>query len=143
MKLHQRGAAAVEFALVLPVLLFLLLGFMELGRLLYTWNSAVEATRVGARTAAIVHPTDAAREALRAMNILMGGQLEDANVSVVHLPAGCAQTEPFSCSFVRVELAYTYHPVVWIFAPGLDFLPASITAPTFATTMPVEALGAF
>lgn len=47
---NERGAAAVEFALVLPLLLLILLGIFEFGRLfniqLVTSNAAREAARV-------------------------------------------------------------------------------------------------
>ncbi|NGN83642.1 pilus assembly protein [Arthrobacter silviterrae] len=53
----ERGAAAVEFALLLPVLLLLVLGIMEFGRLYNIQISASNAAREGARYAA-VHYTD-------------------------------------------------------------------------------------
>lgn len=47
----QSGASAAEFVLVLPLLLILLFGVMDVGR--YGWNlsQAQKATQVGARTA--------------------------------------------------------------------------------------------
>jgi Flp pilus assembly protein TadG len=49
----QRGAAAVELAVVFALFCTALFGAMEMGRLLWTWNAAVEATRLGARMAAV------------------------------------------------------------------------------------------
>jgi Flp pilus assembly protein TadG len=52
-KKKERGAVAVEMAIVLPVLLLLVIGIMEFGR---AWNvqvSLTEAAREGARHAAI------------------------------------------------------------------------------------------
>lgn len=49
----ERGAAAVEFALVLPVLLAILLGIMEFGFLFNQQISATNAAREGARFAAV------------------------------------------------------------------------------------------
>lgn len=52
--LLDRGAAsAVEFALVLPVLLWFLLGIIDVGRLMYVWNKAEKATQMGVRFAAV------------------------------------------------------------------------------------------
>lgn len=45
----QRGAAAIEFALVFGILIALLFGIIEFGRLLFTINSAQEITRRAAR----------------------------------------------------------------------------------------------
>lgn len=50
---RERGVAVVEFALVLVVFLFLLLGIVELGRMLYVWESAQEVTRRAARMAVV------------------------------------------------------------------------------------------
>ncbi len=47
----QRGVAAVEFIIVLPLLAMLMLGTAELGRMLYQYNAVVKTTRDGARFA--------------------------------------------------------------------------------------------
>ena len=48
----QEGAAAVEFALVLPILIFLVLGGMDFGHRLYMQHLITNASREGARYAA-------------------------------------------------------------------------------------------
>lgn len=48
----QRGAAALEAALVLPVLLLLVIGTMETASLLRVWLAVQKASQAGARTAA-------------------------------------------------------------------------------------------
>lgn len=48
-----RGQALLEFALVLPVLLVALLGLIDVGRLVFTYNSVSEAARTGARVAIV------------------------------------------------------------------------------------------
>ena len=50
-KCKQRGVAAVEFAIILPVLLLLMLATAEIGRLLYQYNTLTKAVRDGARHA--------------------------------------------------------------------------------------------
>lgn len=49
----DRGAAAVELALVLPVLLLLLFGIIDFGRMLNAQITLTEATREGARAASL------------------------------------------------------------------------------------------
>jgi Flp pilus assembly protein TadG len=46
---RQRGLAIVEFAVVLPILMFLLLATAELGRALYQQDALTKAVRDGAR----------------------------------------------------------------------------------------------
>jgi len=47
------GAAAIEYALILPVMLLLILGIMDAGRLLWTYTTLNRASEAAARCAAI------------------------------------------------------------------------------------------
>jgi TadE-like protein len=51
----EKGAVAVEMAIVLPLLLLILLGIIEFGRVLNVQVSLTQAAREGARYAAIHH----------------------------------------------------------------------------------------
>lgn len=55
---RSRGQSLVEFALLLPVLIVILLGLLDLGRAVYAYNAVSEAARNGARVA-IVNQTPA------------------------------------------------------------------------------------
>ena len=48
---NQRGVAAVEFAIVLPILAILLIGIIEFGIVLYNKQVVTNATREGVRAA--------------------------------------------------------------------------------------------
>ncbi len=52
---QERGAVAVEMAILLPLLLLILIGILEFGRVLNVQVSLTEAAREGARYAAIHH----------------------------------------------------------------------------------------
>lgn len=52
-KEKERGAVAVEMAILLPLLLLILIGTMEFGRVFNVQNSLTQAAREGARHAAI------------------------------------------------------------------------------------------
>lgn len=140
----QRGAAAVEFALVFVLLVVLLFGFIEVGRVLFTWNSAVQATRAGARTAAIVAIGN--RDAVLARMRESMPDLRDDQVDILYSrdgtafgPAGtCARG---TCVFVRVAIRQALQPAATA-TPWGRFLPDTLAMPDFATTVPVEALGA-
>jgi TadE-like protein len=47
------GAAAAEFALVLPLFLLFLLGIIDVGRFMWALNTAEKATQMGARAAVV------------------------------------------------------------------------------------------
>ncbi|MGM0633442.1 MAG: TadE/TadG family type IV pilus assembly protein [Pseudomonadota bacterium] len=46
---NMKGAALVEFAIILPMLLILVFGFTELGRALYQKNQLTKEVQIGAR----------------------------------------------------------------------------------------------
>lgn len=125
---RQRGAAAVEFALVGIVFFMLLIGIVEMGRVLFTWNAAVEATRYGARVAAVCPENDPA--ILAHMQRIMPA-LTAANVSVSYIPAGCSVA---NCQQVSVGIqgmaVTTFIPVA----------AAVIAMPPFSTTIPRESM---
>jgi hypothetical protein len=49
----QRATSAVEFALVVPLMLFFLLGIIDVGRFIWNLNQAEKATQIGARWAVV------------------------------------------------------------------------------------------
>ena len=54
---RERGAAAVEMAIVLPVLLLVMGGIVDFGRALFTQNIATNAAREGVRMRALGYTT--------------------------------------------------------------------------------------
>jgi Flp pilus assembly protein TadG len=54
----QGGQAFVEFVIVLPVLVMLVLGICQFGLAFYNYLSITDATRVGARAAAVKRTND-------------------------------------------------------------------------------------
>lgn len=60
---RDRGAAAVEFALVVPVLLFVVFGIIDFGRMLNAQLQVSEAAREGARAASVITGTSDQRRA--------------------------------------------------------------------------------
>src|SRR5579859_3032399 len=59
--IRDRGAAAVEFALLLPLLLLLIFGIIDFGRALNAQITLTQAAREGARLAALGQPSVASR----------------------------------------------------------------------------------
>lgn len=94
----QDGAAAVEFALIAMVFFSLLLGILEFGRVLFTWNSAVEATRYGARVAVVC---DIGSTAIVSRMQLIMPAVTATNVAVTYEPSTCVQS---TCERVKVKI---------------------------------------
>ena len=53
----RRGQGLVEFALILPILLLVLIGMLEFGRILFIYVNVSNAAREGVRYG-VVHPSD-------------------------------------------------------------------------------------
>src|SRR5439155_22094904 len=79
----QRGAAAVEFALIAVVFFMVLLGITEFGRIMYIWNPAQEVTRRAAREAVVRDCSAAEIAAIQRDSIFKSGTR-----GTVSLPAG-------------------------------------------------------
>jgi len=50
---HERGAAAVEYGLILPVMLLFVFGIIDIGRLMWTYTTLSRATEAAARCGAV------------------------------------------------------------------------------------------
>jgi len=127
----QRGVAAVEFALVAMILFSLLLGIMEFGRLMFTWNSAVEATRRGARLA-VVCDMNAANIKTSMQKFLPIANVNDIVVS--YAPSGC--TGAANCQSVTVSIS----PNAPAFHYSFPFISTAWQIPEFSTTLTRESL---
>jgi Flp pilus assembly protein TadG len=127
----QRGVAAVEFALVCSLFFTALFGVMEMGRLLWTWNAAVEATRLGARLSVVCDIGDAD---IKSRMVGRLPTLTTANITITYLnpPAAPNTCTAANCKAVRVALSgYTHDTII-------PFLPLSLTLPAFGTTLRKE-----
>lgn len=71
----RRASSAAEFALVLPLLLILMFGIIDVGRLLWTWNQAEKATHLGVRYAIVTDyvPATLATQNFALSNGIPGG----------------------------------------------------------------------
>ncbi len=69
---NQEGGSAAELAMVLPVLLVFLLGIVDVGRLMWTWNKAEKATQMGARYAVV---TDIVPSGLNGYSFAVSGAI--------------------------------------------------------------------
>lgn len=81
---NEEGATAVEFALVLPILVLLVFGIIQFGFIFFHYISITHAAREGARWAALEQPDTEVR--LRVKNSAPGLTIPDADITIV--PAG-------------------------------------------------------
>ena len=82
----HKGAALIEVALTLPLLLLVSVGIFEFGRAYQTWQVLTNAAREGARVAVLPDSTDDAIEE-RARAYMESGQLpeaQNAEIEITH-----------------------------------------------------------
>lgn len=130
----ERGAAALEFALIAPLLLTLVLGIIQYGYVLSFRQALSQSATEGARSAAVTLGTpggteqaDAARDALDealgsygitcvGTTLMRGGSaVGTCDVTV----AACSNNASRECASVSVEYDYRDHPLLP--TPGFGF----------------------
>lgn len=126
---RERGTSSVEFALVSVVFFSLLLGIMEFGRVLFYWNSAEEATRLGARIAVVcdINDSDVKTKMREIFPVIPA-----TNIMINYEPAGCTSN---TCQQVVVSI--TGGVSIATFIP---FVPLSLSLPPFTTSLPRESM---
>lgn len=114
----ERGAALIEFALVLPVLLVLTLAVVDLSRAFYARNVVEQAAREGVRLLAVSSTADSALVRARVLEV---SKLGGITVS------GLTMSGPDAARQVRIDVQCQF---TWIL-PGLfELVGAELTNPT-------------
>ncbi len=127
---RDRGAVAVEFALLLPMLLLLLFGIIDFGRALNAQITLTQAAREGARLASLNQPNVVSRTQAAATG------LSPVSVSVTSCPVGAG-----SGVNAVVQTSYSFSFITPVGAFAGMFGGSGIGAPTTLTAkgvMPCE-----
>lgn len=110
----DRGQALVEFALVLPLLILLMVGLFDLGRAVYADSTLSNAARVGSRVAIVNQNVSQIQAAAATKAAALDLLPADVSVSFRSDPTNPSST----CSPMRigcvafVTVTYQYHPAV-------------------------------
>ena len=141
---NQAGVAAIEMALLLPLLLLLAFGLTELGRAVYQYNTLAKAVRDGARHLSQYEPGDAGR-AEEARSLVVCGAIVcgDRPALVPGMSSSYVRvhdriSDPGSynlqstgrgtLNLVRVEVSgFTFRSLVPGFVPDVAFSPIHAT----------------
>ncbi len=110
----ERGAAAVEFALVAPLLLLMVLGIAEFGRAYYIQASLSQAAREGVRVMALQNNPAGAVAATRAA-APPGLTLGNVTVS----PSTCVASGLTPAATATVTVTYSFTFLYGFFGSGL------------------------
>jgi Flp pilus assembly protein TadG len=118
----RRGQAIVEFALVVPIFILIVVGLFDVGRAVYAYNTAANAAREGARVAIVNQDAVAIRAKTVEAGVAL--RLTDADITLTPCTA-------WMCTY-SVTVEVPYEPVMPLIG--------DIFNPTIRSTasMPVE-----
>lgn len=145
MRRHQQGLTTVEFAIIGVVVIIVLFGVIEMGRMLFVMNTLTEGTRRGARVAVVcpINDPSIARATVFSEDgsnsaIIRG--LTTANVTVEYLDmVGNVIGDPTAdfgrIRYVRTRIVNFTHELI------IPFLMRTMIMQGFQTTLPRESLG--
>ena len=117
----ERGAALVEFAIMLPILIVLLFGVIDYGRLLYTRITLHEAVQEGSIYAA-THPYDPDGTRLRIID-----NVDNPALSLDDITVDCIG------STIHISVAHNMSLIAPIIGPDTITITANVTTDRFST----------
>jgi Flp pilus assembly protein TadG len=131
---NQRGAALIETAITIPLILLVCVSIFEFGRAYQTWQVLTNAAREGARVAILAESDDAkVIEVVR--DYLEAGQLPKFDSASVNVE----RTVPFG-SNTASRITVTYPFDFTVLNPVIKMVKASATAGEGTTMMQSSAL---
>jgi Flp pilus assembly protein TadG len=115
---RQDGAALVETAFVLPIMLLVCIGILEFGRAYQSWQVVTNASREGARVAVLPDYSDASVRA-RVKTYLKNGGLSAAvvdstatDIQITNTTINVNETGTVTAPATRVQVHYPFEFMV-------------------------------
>ena len=112
-RIRRRGASVVEFAIVAPVFILLVLGMIEYGRMIMVQQVITNASREGARQAALDGSTTTSVNST-VNTYLSNGSISGASVAIVD--QNDATLNPATATAgtaIKVKVTVNYDSVKW------------------------------
>jgi Flp pilus assembly protein TadG len=132
----QDGQSLVEFALIFPLLILLLVGIFDAGRLVFAYNDITNAAREAARVG-IVNQNIASIQTEAVSQATTLGLTAATNIDVKFCQpdgTGCTTTPPTNLdSLVQVQVSYDWHAITPVI--GSIIGPVTVHA---ESRMPIE-----
>jgi Flp pilus assembly protein TadG len=116
----ERGAALLEAAITVPIILLISVGIFEFGRAYQTWQVLTNAAREGARVAILPGSTDA-DVTTRVRSYMTAGQLPNAATATVSISRNVALTGSDTASQITIDYPFQFmvlNPVVRLVRPS-------------------------
>jgi len=129
--LIPKGQDLVEYALILPFMLMLIIGIFDLGRVTFLYSTITNISREGARYG-VVHQCATEEEVLAAVrNKSIGINPNDLDFTISWVPVDCSDPNPPGSGTVTVSVSFDFLPLTPFIA---NILGGSSSVPMDATT---------
>ena len=136
---NQRGAALLETAITIPLVLLIAVSIFEFGRAYQTWQVLTNAAREGARVAVISENTDAQVTSM-VRNYMTSGGLPAAGSATVNVvrnqPLAATPRTDDTASVITVSYPFSFivlNPVARLVVSGTNTGSAALTMTSVAT----------
>ena len=116
---NQKGAALLEAAITIPIILLIAVGIFEFGRAYQTWQVLTNAAREGARVAILNGSTDTNVTTV-VRNYMQAGQLDNYATATVTITHSVALTGSDTGSQVQIDYPFQFmvlQPVIRLVTP--------------------------
>ena len=113
----ERGASAVEFAFIVPLLIVLVVGIAEFGRAFQVQSTLSAAAREGVRTMALQNNPAAARASAENVAASLNPSVTDSQITIS--PATCPTAYPNTTN-VTVTISYRLPFFTGFFGTGVN-----------------------
>ena len=126
---NERGAALIEAAITIPIILLIAVGIFEFGRAYQTWQVLTNAAREGARAAVITGSTDT-DVTNRVRNYMKAGALGNYGTAGITIKRDVVLTGADTASQIQIDYPFQFmvlNPVVRLIAPSDRKTGAPIT----------------
>lgn len=132
---NQRGAALLETAITIPLVLLISVAIFEFGRAYQTWQVLTNAAREGARVGVIAGATDAqVTDAVR--NYMSTGGLPQSDSA----PVAVDRNAPFGASNTATRVTISYPFQFMVLNPVVRLVDADSATGEGTTTMTAVAV---
>jgi Flp pilus assembly protein TadG len=132
MSARQRGVAIIEFTIVLPILLVLMLVVAELGRAFLQFNTLTRAVRDSARyvsanalngASQTIDVATTAAVYSEAQALVVYGHIGNTGTALLPglVPGDVTISNPAGTNDITVTVSYTYQPMLGSVLPGLFY----------------------
>jgi len=132
---NQRGAALLETAITIPVILLISVGIFEFGRAYQTWQVLTNSAREGARVSIIAGTSDAqVNDAV--LSYLKSGKLAGATSAVISVERNVPFNATSTASRISVSYPFNFtvlNPVVNLISKGSSTGKGTTTMVSSAT----------